>query len=573
MSIAINLEKELYKGFVPRPSNTSATDTENKLQEDYSLELLMGKEVFELLSKPRFQSDWDTLYESCSWATIFQSRGFVTGWYQVYKEVHLPIIIKATRGGRLSGLLTMTLLDGVIKTNAKRISGAGHFDAVYQTWLAIPADKESFVQQALTVLMNRFPGVPVTFRYLPPETPLDWMKSNKKWRNRSILQPYSRPLINLKDEEVTKTSSRNHFKSKFNRLKKSGEVKFERVHDVESFAKSLDDVAALYDFRQGAMFNKNHFRNDPLKKDFLLEMLRSQLLHVSVLKVNGSVLAAIASLAGKHSVHLSGFICHSPFGSKFNSPGYLQFVLLSKMLAEEQYQYFDLTPGYDSYKEQFATLHDEVYEWTLSNKPVFRIKKRIRKWAHSRMVRAGIRPMSAELNVKKFFYRLRNRSISSQYKKWVTLLTKKNAPQLYSIQPANLSTPALPIVVQKNNLDDLLQFNTDKKAGLTRWDFTSDALFRLSKGEYCFTWVEDDRLLGCAWLNRPDTFAAQNDAAANETILLQNIYCHPAAKNRIQPFLETVASMAVDRKVTTSIQFSAEEKQVCKALEAAGFTK
>src|SRR5687767_11402528 len=72
-----------------------------------AVELLLGEEVFELLSDEAFQTGWDTLYQACPWATVFQSRAFVTTWYRIFQNEYLPVLLKAGPPDQPTGLLTL----------------------------------------------------------------------------------------------------------------------------------------------------------------------------------------------------------------------------------------------------------------------------------------------------------------------------------------------------------------------------------------------------------------------------------------------------------------------------------
>ncbi len=79
----------------------------------------------------------------------------------------------------------MVLLHG----KKARITCAGHFDArYYQCWLSAPSDGNSFIKQALAGLLKQFPGYAISFRFLPPGTPLGWMNDDKTWRQHSVVQ-------------------------------------------------------------------------------------------------------------------------------------------------------------------------------------------------------------------------------------------------------------------------------------------------------------------------------------------------------------------------------------------------
>lgn len=574
MHTAVNPKAELFEIRIPELQNKVTIVPGNSSDDGYLLELITGSAVTDLLLNPQFQKSWDTLFESCSWATVFQGRQFIAAWYQVYREQHLPILIKAIEKGELKGVLPMVLLNtgsngshGTAKGD--RITGAGHYDALYQTWLAAPSHVDTFIKHALTELMKQFPGYPISFRFLPPQTPLNWIKDDPMWRQRSIVQSYARPLMNLNDPANAKLFRKSHFRNKFNRLKKSGEVNFECIRHFKKFESSLNEMAVMYDFRQSALFNKNHFMDDPLKKDFLLALFKLNLLHVTELKVDGKTMAAVVAIAEKGGwVYLAGINCHSPFKARSFSPGILHFVLLSKQLAEEGIQYFDLTPGYDAYKEELANEHDEVKELFISPSLKFRLKKKIRKWIHARLVVAGIRPMTAELKGKKFFYLIRRRSVMSVIKQLAKKLQRKRTQQLYLIKPYTLQSGAK-IALHKDSLSDLLQFESGKRTDITRWEFLADAMRRFEIGQHCFTWTENSRLLGCAWFSYPDNpDTTNNNPVTDNSFALQTFYCHTAAKDRVPSFLHGVIDAAVNQEKRTC--FLTDNLLFCEALKTAG---
>lgn len=543
------LPKTERPGEIQKPTMVAPTGSQ--------LELLTGQAVMDLFADPEFQKNWDRLFDACPWATVFQNRSFIAAWYQLYQGQHLPILIIAMEDGQLKGALPLSLLNTTKPRGKGRITGAGHYDALYQTWLAAPSVAGAFMKQALTKLMKAFPKCPITFRFLPAATPLDWLTNDAGWRQRSILQPYVRPLINFADPEHEKLTRKSHFRNKFNRLKRLGEVQFECIQDLKAFENSLHEMAVMYDFRQSALFNKNHFRDDPSKKQFLLELFKLNLLHVTVLKVNDRMVAAIVAVTGKDGwIHLAGINCHSPFRARFYSPGYLHFILLSSQLAAAGNQYFDLTPGYDSYKEELANRHDEVTELIISGSTKFRLKRNLRKWFHERLIASGIRPMTAELNMKRFMYLLKRRRVAAAFGRPAKNKEKKENQQLYHIS----TYQSAGITIQKDSLTNLLQFESGKKTGITRWEFLSDAMRRFETGQHCFTWVENDRLLACAWFSYPED--------KSDAFEIHHLYIHHSAKDQANKFIQGVIGTVVNQENKT--YFRADDVLFEEALRSAG---
>jgi len=530
-----------------------------KSDADYTIEIVTGSAVIKLLQEPAFQKSWEQLFDNCPWATVYQTIPFISAWYHAYREQHLPILVKAVKNEQLQGALPLTLLHVTRKDrHAKggKLTGAGHYEAEYQVWLAAPANGNAFIQQALNELIKQFPGHPVSLRFIPPGTPLNWLQEEKKWRDSCVVQSYSRPLIHYKTPADVKQG--RHHNNMLNRFKKMGEVRFESIKDLETFERSLDEMAILLNFRQGALFNKNPFLKDPARKDFLIALFKQQLLHTTVFKVNDKIMAAVIAVLRNNWAYLS-LICHSPLNARNNSPGLLHFQLLTKQLVEEGVQYIDLSPGYDPYKDKMATQQDEVQELIISNAPGFRIKRQCRKWLHARMVARGIRPMTAELTIKKYRYNLKQWRPMPAIKKLAKKLRKQETQQRYVIDKRTLEASAT-IPWQRNSLANLLEFNSDKKVGLSRWKFLSDAMNRLEKGQHCFTWPGDDRLLCCIWLS-----------VGEEAITIENCYCHASAKEWLPAFLKNMVIALADNKEGCTIQLVAADRRICKALKVAGF--
>jgi CelD/BcsL family acetyltransferase involved in cellulose biosynthesis len=546
---------ELYEDFPTTEQTTTKTNEPHKStvtgDTNYTIEIVTGPAVIELLHDPAFQKSWEQLFENCPWATVFQTHAFIASWYQAYLKQHMPLLVKGTVNGRLKGLLPMALLKG------GKITGAGHYEAEYQVWLTSSSDGNTFIQKALTELMIQFPGHPVSLRFIPPGTPLNWVQEEKKWRNSSIVQNYSRPLIHYHTPAEVKFGK--HHNNKLNRFKKMGEVRFESIKDLETFERSLDEMAILLDFRQGALFNKNPFLEDPVKKDFLIALFKQQLLHTTVFKVNGKIIAAVIAVLRNNWVYLSGLICHSPLNARSNSPGLLHFQLLTKQLVEEGIQYFDLSPGYDAYKDELATQQDEVQELIISQAPGFRIKRQFRKWLHAKMIARGIRPMTAELNIKKYHYTIKHWHPMPAIQKLLKKLHKQEPPQRYVINKAELEQ-ATTTSWEKNNLSHLLEFNSDNKAGLSRWKFLSDAMFRLEKGQHCFTWLENDKLLCCIWVSYGE-----------DVMVIEHCYCRAAAREWLPAYLKNMVAALSDHKEAGTLQLLATDKIVQKAMKVAGF--
>lgn len=517
------------------------------IEQPNHVEMLVGDQVYRLLDNIEFKQAWTKLYMECSWATAFQSWEFIASWYHVFRSDYIPVLFKSEQENRLTGLLAMAI-PASDKTNAEskqgsvRFVGAGEYEAEYQCWIAEPAVCESFITMALTKLLQEYPKAKVIFRFLPPAIPLAWLDHNHKWRSLSVKQSFRRPLLDIKSPLAERAFRiNNQYKTKLNRLKKLGTVKFEKVTEPEVFESVLPELSLQFDFRQGGLFNKNQFRDKPLKAEFMKELFRLGLLHVTLLKVNEDIIGSMVAVADRGWVYLQGINTHSPFYAK-HSPGILHFLNLGQLLAQEGAEVFDLTPGGDTYKERLATSHDQVYGLLITGSKVLRLKRLIKKELQDYLVRTGRRPMTVELQIKKYLYLLKNRLKKAKKTGYARAIGQlvgrdKNQKQLY-VKHLKADLPLSEMHIQKNSLRDILNFEKDTE--LTRWEFLENTMRLFETGQHAYTWTEGERLMACAWFSYTDFIHPQEPSLINIPALM-HFYCHPEASDQFEQFLENVA--------------------------------
>lgn len=546
-----------------------------------TVEILSGDDVISLLSDKSFLKLWDTLYNSCPWATVFQGKEFVSTWYRIYHKTYLPIVVKAINGGKLKGLLTLA------RDKSGLITGAGLTQAEYQVWLAEASDSEKFIKSALTEIKKLFRGNNLQFRYIPFETPLDWVKSDSTWKKGCVLQAYQHPLMIINAEYISQELRKMN--KKINRLKRLGELKFERITDTQTFSSIFDRLAAQLDFRKGAMYNVTPFQKDPLRKKFLLALFDQSLLHVTILKVNDEIIASNIGTIGKNIVRLQ-LNTYDPSYAK-HSPGMINFFMLGKTLAEEGFDVLDLTPG-GSYKERLANNYVLAHELRVAGSIKFYIKEFSRE-INSRILRNNKKIFSAldkiGISTKALKRGLRNAYIAKErmQKTWkrgpssiitelvnpFRLIKKKN---VYKIEPQ----PAIDTIsIKKNDVGELLRYQTEGSK-LTKWEFLANAMDKLEKGQHVFTLALDDSLLSCVWLwNQEDISAILNNryklTLPNGSAILHEIYCHPDGKERLNDFLANVAN-EISRTSNSNHAYvivDGKEPALCRILENAGLTE
>ncbi|MBF8964685.1 GNAT family N-acetyltransferase [Pontibacter sp. FD36] len=500
------------------------------------LKIVVGEAALGLIHEQAFIDEWDTLYNACPWATIFQEKKFAAAWYQLYNSEFTPIIVSNWQNGNLTGLLLLAQ-----NRKDKKIQGAGGDYAYYKTWLSTESDND-FIKASLRKLIKYFPGHIISLSQLPPNTPISWIEEDPYFRKRSILRTISRPLVNLKNPEAEKLVNKKEFKSNCNRLKRSGELSYERVIDFDEFYSVLDELIYQYDFRQGAIRNLTPFRNSPARKQLLIEMFNQDMLHVTLLKLNNDIVASLVTTKERNNwMHGVGINSYSPIYANY-SPGFICFVKFVQLLIHEGYDTLNMATGNQHYKGRLANSYDQVYELTVTNKSTYvakeYLKASIRKHVKPNFIRL-LKQYSAYLfHTKQKFGVIKNQGLVSYYSHY-----QKNKKLVLcdfrtDQEPNNLVDA---IQIKRNSLQDLLCFD-ETKAFVGRQEFLSDAMKRFELGEQSFTWVEDGKLIACAWLLGPERSRKDNRAIVlpEGCAIIHGISHHTIVGDQLGRFLHIV---------------------------------
>ncbi|HEY1025284.1 MAG TPA: GNAT family N-acetyltransferase [Sphingobacteriaceae bacterium] len=491
--------------------------------------ILVGDEVAGLLSDDTFLRSWDELYRSCRWATPFQSKEFVTTWYRVYEEKYVPILITKRVNGALKGILPLA------KANSRPvIYGAGELNAEYHAWLSSEDDKNAFIKAALIAVQNDFPDCIIELRYIPSTTPVAWLKSDKDWKFKSVIRKIDQPLIALNEAHFEEKLNTKAKRKIIRRLQEQGELKFERVSDITTFAYFLDEIITQSDFRKAAMYNKTPFRDDPQKKQLTLALFEKGLLELTVLTLNNQLIASKIITVDKDWGYLKGGLSQAPQFARL-SPGLLHFLMLGKFLAGEGKTVFDLTPGGDPYKDQLATDHAWVYHvWIVPQKRTYL------KLAAAEFVKKILRKVltAKGINVKRFKTRvikakelIRRKGVFNGIRGIIAGKRAERNLSTYMIQPEE--TPAFSSLISRDNLNHLLQFLPDGSS-VSRWEFLADAMKRLETGGHVYSTVANGRLQACAWQGK-------SPSPDDGVLTLEGLYCYPSFRDDFAAFLGAVA--------------------------------
>lgn len=537
-------------------------------------ELLMGPPVLKLLEDDSFLQEWKDLYTACPWATVFQSPSFVATWYRIYRS-HLPILIKTETDGKLTGLLTLA------KDKKGLITGAGGNQAEYQVWLTANEKDETFIKTSLAKLYRFFPRNRIQLKYIPAGVPLQFTKNETPWNKRCFVKTSPQPVMVINEDHFTSELKKKNRREKINRLKRLGDLQFERIRDYNRFSEIFDELALQSDFRKGALYNKIAFKTDPCRKTFLLSLFEQNIIHATVLKIDEKIIAANVSIGTSRQLHLSGINSFAAALAR-HSPGIIHFLMLGKLLAEEGADLFDLTPGADAYKEILATDHTVAYTLTVGNRnhKIFnRLKCGLNSIFKKSASMAGIKPETlkkAKRNFTLFKDKVAHVTRQGILQSSTYLIDKlkpnKKTAKCWTVQKVNATSGLFDL--QYDDLKDLLNFD-HREIRYSQQEFLSDAMRRFEEGAHCYTWTDNGLLMGCAWIGNMQS-AINGYSYGNETedfiLSLSGIYCHRKGRKGFPYFLRSLANaLALD-----SIQnrlFIVTDCDDDRSFELAGFQR
>jgi CelD/BcsL family acetyltransferase involved in cellulose biosynthesis len=463
------------------------------------LRIVQGADADAFLQSPDFRADWLRLYEQCPWATAFQHPDYGTVWYRIYRQRFEPVLVLSRdERGVLDGLLALAL-----SSQEDRLFVAGARQAEYQTWICPPASGGTFAWRAMRALQAHFPRGVLTFQYLPPGAPIEWLAMTEA-QGTHRLDCHRRLLVRLNRERGTESSlGKKKTRYRLKQLEKLGTLEFKRIDDVDEFREVFDTIITFYDLRQEAMHGLAPFRTDDLKKELILARMASgdARLHVTVLKVGDQIASAHVGFCSRGELHL-GLLAHNPFLAK-HSPGKFHILFLAEMLKEAGCQRLDLTAGEDAYKESLANDCDEVHTLTIFLSAARRVRSVVRERVLG-VVAKGIRTCGLEPGrVKSLVGGFRSGQavrtplrLMRRARRWIG---GRSHLRLYSLRLGDVLKGEEPGPVQRDSLADLLTYQASEP-GPSRQAFLATALARLEGGLHVYTDVQNGRLVSCGWL-------------------------------------------------------------------------
>jgi CelD/BcsL family acetyltransferase involved in cellulose biosynthesis/GNAT superfamily N-acetyltransferase len=497
-------------------------------------EIHYAQQAFAWMSEEDNVHAWREVAALCPWGKPFQYPDFAMTWLNSYGTEWQPLlVININSDGRLAGILPL----------AKRgnlVTGIGARQAEYQGWLCIGEDAMAIFDAMLTCFFNEFPTANLQLGYIDLGQYAPGVIRELTSRSNISLSEFQRPLLELDSEALVASLRKSSNRSKLNRLKRLGNLEFHVDEIDEGLAAQLEQVIALYDFRQGAINGVSPFHEDPHKRTFHLDWLltKPSTLRFYRLTLDGEIIAALLGVDGGNMV--SNAILASSATLARHSPGKLIIYMVGEHMASQDYQWLDLTPGGDAWKERFATNHDTVFRisaWADDGPP----KMERRKEAVNRLVRklirtAGTSPETVRSVSARIVGKLRRpASIIANLKNLAPQTIEYRIYRMTGADSVNI-LPSQTLQPRVNSISDLLLFDSSA-APSNRQDFLAAALERLERGERCYTVAENGRLLHVGWQHSGQknsffTEVQQNYDYAPAGNVLYDFYTHPGARGR-----------------------------------------
>lgn len=520
-------------------------------------ETLLGEEAAAWLDKPGNEKAWERLYLECPWRFPTLSPAYNRLWFKHYGTLWQPLLVLATdTEGTLKAVFPLAVGEHLI-------TGVGANQAEYHGWLSGNEDASCFLSSGLLAVTQRLAGHHIRLRYLAPGIPTQAVTAYCQRHSRGIFNIHSRPLLQLDKELIAGTLKKKSNRSKINRLKRKGTLRFFRLGQTGDIAQTLDSIIRLYDFRQGATNDSCPFHDDPAKRTFLLDWAKQaagDTLHITCMTLNDELIAAHIGVVSNNEAQLA-ILAYSPLYGPF-SPGKLQIYQAANMMAEEGLSQFDLTAGGDPWKERFATNHDSVLSLDVYPRSAIaariRLLTRLDAAGRSILRSLGISPAQVKRTLH-WLEKLHPSRLAREF------LTKPVQCYAYQLKRYDTSRSFPGASVHRNTLEDLIAYEPQEK-GADRQAFLANALARLESGSNIYSIADDDRLIcyACLSLNQDKTFVnevMQNIHYPEPGMVIHDFYVHPqhhgdpAAAAMVQKILSDIkveSTMAVYLNITSS---------------------
>jgi len=454
------------------------------------IKILSRNDTLKIISDEKFILTWKYLSENTKHYTLIQEYGFVASWYQLYFDKYEPMMVLGYNEEDLIGILPLA-----IAYDTGCLSHAGADQAEYHGWICKKEYEEEFLVQALISIKKECKVKKWKWGWLPPKITISRFNRNLlSKKGIYINQVVSKsPVYNLENsEKINKIKRKKSIKNKIKQLERKGELKIERIQYNNNIKKLLENIIAQYGFRQLALFNSDPLGKEINKKICLSQMdLMPENIHFTVLWHGNELLACNFGLCTEDQVML-GLMSYDPVKGRY-SPGTIFLLKLLEYIQKEGYKVLDLTPGGDSYKENFCNEHIDLIRPTICFNRYNQIKDRI--------------STSLLQYMKKYFSTKDLVAIQCAIKKNISLMKKKvlepkDTAFSYYIHNGKseekIPNSDFPMMHCQQYTDLLLYQQSNNILSLKELVYSS--MKKFERGDRLYTLVSDKKLIAFVWL-------------------------------------------------------------------------
>ncbi len=471
-----------------------------------TLERVQADAAMALLEDDGFIRDWAGLVEQCPWATGFQSPGYARAWYRTYRQQYKPLLLMDRSAAGLAGLLALGRNE---ETGA--LVPAGAIQCEYAGWVCDPRLTATFPPAALEALARDESGRTLRLGNMPAGIPLDWIESSAIGR-RCVIVEHRRPLLRFGDgRDIFDSLHKRHNRKRLRQMGGGAGAELLTITDPAELDRWMDRIIACYDARHLTALGDEGFSADPLKRPFLLELMKEPgLLNAVVLKAGDEFAAASLGIVSRNQVE-PGVLAHNPWLSRYSPGKFLMYMLAEAAMGQGKTQ-LDLTPGDDPYKERFANDSDSV--WSLTVYPTAwrgavgrrwgRIRRRIKRFMLSRNV-TPIRLKQAGVGLCGMNPAHTCAGWTGSLRRWINGSHDMALWFADGIEPGPNDSQ-----VHHNELADLLayrdgQWRDASRMPMSRQAFVSAGMDRIEAGYAMYSCMRDGQLAGIGWwTHQPD---------------------------------------------------------------------
>jgi hypothetical protein len=386
---------------------------------------------------------------------------------------------------------------------------AGDNQAEYHGWLCKKDVDQEFLIKSLIAIKKNFQMRKWKWRPMPPRSQIDWLSSIdlNKGKIYAIVAEQDSPILDLNDDDkINKIKKNKSIQIKLNRYKKKNGFYIERIKSKDKAEKIFDILSMQCDFRQMAIHQTAPFANDGNKKQFYLELMNyPENNHFTILWAENSPIAFHFGVCDSNTVYL-GLFSYNPLEEK-NSPGNIMLIKLIEFIKEEGFQYFDLTPGGDNYKEKYCSFHQKIHIPTIyffkKDKIIYDLKYSLSSTIKKVILSIGGKPEFVKNKLKSVLAILKKNSKLTPLKLF-RILYEKDVFLLYKFLFDGVSLNSFQTLenVTINNYSDLLLYNNSNPHIEKKSDLFSAALRHFSSDDLLYTIVLDGVLAQYGWMSK-----------------------------------------------------------------------